>query len=144
MIHLIIPGKPVPWASHRGTGRRSFNPRFREKEYVQWQVRSQYDGQPVSYPIFLIAEFYIPIPKGFSKAKRDAAIKMELFPDKRPDRGNYEKFICDCLTGLVWVDDSQVIDGPVRKLYGEKPRTDIKIFPMNEITITKTLTNLNT
>lgn len=50
-----------------------------------------------------------------------------LRPITRGDRGNYLKFLEDCLIGIVIKDDSIIVDGPVRKVYGEKGKTIIKI-----------------
>lgn len=58
-----------------------------------------------------------------------------LRPAKRPDRGNLLKFYEDCLTGIVWVDDSQVVDGAVRKIFAEVPRTVIRVLPIAQYTL---------
>ena len=40
------------------------------------------------------------------------------------------KFIKDCLSGVVWQDDTQICKfrEPVEKIYGEHPRTEIEVF----------------
>jgi Holliday junction resolvase RusA-like endonuclease len=40
---------------------------------------------------------------------------------------NYDKFVSDCLTGIVWEDDSQVVEKISRKVYGEVEKVIIKV-----------------
>ena len=71
MISVQIEGIPVPWAAHRGYGRKSFNPRFRERELFQYVAKKQYDGEPLKGPIKIYYKFYMPIPSSLSKKKRE-------------------------------------------------------------------------
>ncbi len=54
-----------------------------------------------------------------------------MFPMTRPDIDNYNKFLSDCLNGIVWVDDAQVVELNAKKLYGEKEKTLIRIEAIN-------------
>jgi Holliday junction resolvase RusA-like endonuclease len=131
MIILEIEGDPVPWKSHGGYGRRSFNPRFKEKEWVQWQIKKQYDGPLLDCAIDVECIFYRAIPKNTSDKKRKLMLMGVIRPTTRPDRGNNLKFLEDCLIGTVIKDDSIIVDGAVRKMYGEKAKTIIKINEVN-------------
>jgi len=46
---------------------------------------------------------------------------------KKPDKDNLEKFAADCLTGVAWEDDCQVVAGFTQKWYSDDPRTEITI-----------------
>lgn len=127
MIILEIEGDPIPWKSHAGYGKRSFNPRFKEKEWVQWQLKKQYDGPLLECALDVEYIFYRQIPKTASKKMRDKMIRGEIRPTTRNDRDNLAKFCSDCLIGIVIKDDSIIVDGPVRKYYAEKGKTLIKI-----------------
>lgn len=41
-----------------------------------------------------------------------------LWHMSKPDRDNLDKSVLDCLTGIVWVDDSQVVAGSLEKRTG--------------------------
>lgn len=125
---LKIEGLPVPWRAHAGFGRKSFNPRFKEKEFYQWQIRSQWNKKgPFGGPIHLEVVYHLPIPQGTSKAKRLQMLNGLIHHLKRPDLDNLDKFLCDCLKTIVFDDDSQVVEKHVTKIYSETPQTVVKI-----------------
>ena len=125
---FVIDGLSVPWAAHGGYGKRSFNPRYREKQYTQWQLKAQFNRDaPISGPVRVDLHFVRPIPKGTSKARKLQMLNGIIFPITRPDRGNYLKFYEDCLTGVAIEDDSQIVAGEVCKIFGESPKTIIKL-----------------
>ena len=70
---------------------------------------------------------YRAIPKSMNKTRRMKAIKGEIRPGKRPDIDNIEKAIWDALTGLVWKDDAQVVDGTRVKYYSNTPRVEVTV-----------------
>ena len=65
--------------------------------------------------VCIIAIF--PIPKSWSKKKRELALKCEILPGK-PDWDNIGKIICDALNGVLYEDDACVFGGVVVKRYG--------------------------
>jgi Holliday junction resolvase RusA-like endonuclease len=100
---------------------------WREREYYQAKIKEQYDGPVVKGAIIAEYVFCIAIPKSCSKKKRAMMMEGEDRPTKRPDRDNMAKFLSDCLQGIVFEDDSQIVDGPIRKYYDETGKTIIKI-----------------
>lgn len=69
---------------------------------------------------------FFPIPASWSKAKRAAAIARTVRPGVKPDWDNIAK-VTDALNKVVWADDAAVVDGTVRKFYGEKPELVIVV-----------------
>lgn len=131
MIEINISLEPVPWAAHRGFGKKSFNPRYKEREAYQWYIRQQYRGEPIEGAVAIFYNLYLPIPKSISKKLRASILAGEVMHTKRPDKTNCEKFIEDCLKGIVIVDDNQVWKCIVMKFYDEKPRVNILIEEFN-------------
>ena len=75
-------------------------------------------------PVWLAIECIFARPAGhFGSGKNAHRLKPSApkWPTSRAngDRTNLLKSIEDALTGVVWHDDSQVVDGPVRKAYGD-------------------------
>lgn len=133
MILLQVEGHPTPWAAHAGYGRRSFNPRFKEKEYAQWQIKAQFNQQaPIAAPVRLDLTFHMPIPAGTSKVRRLQMLNGRMRHMKRPDVTNMQKFIEDVLKGIVIEDDSQVVEVVARKVYSEKPKTVVQIEALHD------------
>jgi Holliday junction resolvase RusA-like endonuclease len=133
MILIEISGIPVPWKSHGGYGKRSYNPRYRQREQIQWQIRSQWNQEkPIGGPVRIEFTFHMPIPTGTSKIRRISMLNNKLHHIKRPDLSNCTKFLEDCLKEIVIEDDSQVVEMFSRKIYSEKPRSVIKIDTITE------------
>ena len=53
-----------------------------------------------------------------------------LVPAKKPDIDNFSKLILDCLTGILYQDDAQVVDLFCSKRYSENPGVSIRAIPM--------------
>lgn len=128
MILLQVDGIPVPWRAHGGYGRKSFNPRFREKEYYVWQLKSQYNQiEPIAAPVKMEYTYHMPIPITTSRMRRMQMLNGMMHPMKRPDLDNLNKFLSDCLIGIIILDDSQIVELKCSKIYSERPHTLIKV-----------------
>ncbi len=127
MIEITIPGKPLPFKSPRVFEGRAFNPRYREKEQIQWIIRSQYNGKVIQEAVSVFYEFYFIPPKSWSKKKRLAALEGRLRHTTKPDASNIIKLYEDSLKGIVIEDDSQVVYLMAEKSYSEKEKVVIKI-----------------
>lgn len=73
-----------------------------------------------------IIAFY-SIPKSASKKKRNDMLMGFARPKKKPDCDNIGKIICDALNGIVYHDDSQVVDLEIRKYYSDEPKVKIRM-----------------
>lgn len=127
-------GDPVPWASHQGYGRKSFNPRYKEREMFKYYLRDQHGDEDLfSTPIRVDFSFEMAIPKSMPKSLLkiiDSGDKV--FHTLRPDRSNFVKFTEDCLTGIVITDDNIICDGRAQKYYSRTPKTIIHIEELND------------
>lgn len=75
-------------------------------------------------PVWLKIECFFTRPAGHFGTGRNAGLvkpSAPVWPTSKAngDRTNLLKSIEDALTGIVWRDDSQVVDGPITKAYGE-------------------------
>lgn len=81
---------------------------------------------PIEVRIFAI----MPIPASWPKRKRQDAIARRLRPTTKPDWDNIAKVI-DALNHVVWADDAAVVDGLVRKFYGEAPELVVQVVALD-------------
>jgi len=72
-------------------------------------------------PIRIRIAVYIAIPKSWNGAKRERAQQGLILPTSRPDATNYAKGIEDALNGVVYKDDSQIVEIVVSKGYSTRP-----------------------
>lgn len=58
---------------------------------------------------------------------------MPYYCKSRPDIDNYIKFVMDCLNGIIYKDDSQVVHVEATKIYSTDPQTIIIIKEMIDV-----------
>ena len=81
-------------------------------------------------PVLVSVTAYVPIPKSFSKQKREAAEEGTLKPGVRPDVDNFSKAALDGCNAIVFRDDSLVTDLIARKRYSHRPRLVVAVLPV--------------
>ena len=85
---------------------------------------------PTDKPIKAIIDIFVEIPKSYTKKKKAAIEAGELRPAKKPDVSNYIKLIEDACNGILYIDDSQIVEVLGRKFYSETPRIEIEIIEL--------------
>ena len=78
-------------------------------------------AKPLDGPMGIEVTFRVRRPK---TVKRD-------YPSVAPDLDKYIRACLDALTGICYIDDSQIVDISSKKVYSDTPGADIKIFPIN-------------
>ena len=73
-------------------------------------------GQLIEGPCALSIVVYRPRPKSKKRAR---------FAATAPDASKLLRGIEDALTGILYVDDSRIVDDHIRKLYGEPARAEV-------------------
>jgi Holliday junction resolvase RusA-like endonuclease len=138
MITIILPGEP------RGKGR----PRSRvawtkqDKPFVAvytdsntrayetalaWEAKAVMRGKsPLEGPLILYVEAHFSVPASWPQKRRDAALAGIIRPTSGVDWDNAGK-VTDAFKGIVWRNDSQVVDGRVVKLYAETPMLRVEV-----------------
>jgi Holliday junction resolvase RusA-like endonuclease len=100
------------------------------KDYVRLAAAQHAPERLIESAIGLKVTVYRAIPKSFSKKKTELAERGEIVPTTKPDADNYLKTVKDALNGVIWKDDSQIVDVQVRKRYSNKPRIEIEIHEL--------------
>ncbi len=71
-------------------------------------------------PIRVQVVIMLGCPKSWPQWKKDLAIEGRIAPTTKPDADNVLKSIYDSFNGVVWVDDTQAVQGTYNKRYGRK------------------------
>jgi Holliday junction resolvase RusA-like endonuclease len=86
------------------------------------------DGRPpTAQPVRVTIEQRFPIAASWSRKKKAAALAGMILPATKPDWDNIAKLCGDCLNQMIFVDDRQIVDGSVRKIYSERPGLTILV-----------------
>lgn len=133
-IAFSVPGAPVPKGRPRATtiaGRARLYTPARTSTYEStvrlFAAQAMAGAEPVTGPLFVLMTFVLPVPQSWSKRKQAAALAGEVYPTGKPDSTNLAKAVEDGCNGVVWVDDSQIVDTTIRKRYGSVPRAQITV-----------------
>lgn len=112
MIHIVIKDTPPSTGQiyrHKGSITFMTKQGKNYKELCQWTIKSQYRGKLITKDVAVIIELY--------------------FADKRRrDVDNFNKIVLDSCTGLLWKDDSQIIELTIRKFRDKKARVELFIL----------------
>ena len=131
MFEIVVKGKPIakkrPRFARRGSFVVTYNDQQTEEGRFLFEVQKQWKRPPIDTPVKVRCSFEMPIPKSASKKKTWAMIKDEIKHTKKPDVDNLLKFATDCLIGVIFKDDSQIIYLAGGKFYSETPQTLIMI-----------------
>lgn len=138
ILEIVIPGEPV------AQGRPRFNSHTKAavdpkksrdyKKMVAVYARQQKPAQLLDEPLEVLIDIYRTPPKSISNVKKNRqALEKELLrPITKPDVDNYAKGIKDALNGIIWTDDSIVVDLRVRKFYSMQPRAIVKVRKIDD------------
>lgn len=125
-FEIKIKGEPVakgrPKFVSRGGYARAYTP-VKTIEYetkVAETFRAKYPNDPPipkDEPLEVRIMIYKPVPKSWSKKRKEAAENGLVYPTSKPDLDNYAKAILDGLNGIAYEDDAQVTKMSVEKFY---------------------------
>ncbi len=130
---ITIYGKPIakarPRFARRGKFVMAYNGQETEEGRFLFEAKTQVK-QCLKNSVEINCFFYMPRPKNhYGTGKKNEILKetAPIYHTKKPDLDNLVKFVLDCLNGLAWYDDSQIITLIAHKVYSNVPRTCIEI-----------------
>ncbi len=139
-ISFTVVGTPVgkgrPRVSTRSGFVRTYTPeRTREYETLVADValaeRVCAGLVPTIDDVSVSLDFFFPVPKSYSKSKRQACLADELKP-KKYDIDNLCKSVLDGMNGVIFLDDKQVCELHARQFFTDEAigfvRVEVNVF----------------
>lgn len=137
-VFILIPGAPFGKQSVRSRVMGKIAMQYMPKETKQYEALCRREGALsmqgaplITGPVELKLQLFFPIPKAWSKKKKEMARLGQIVPTKKPDSSNCLKAIEDGFTGAVWVDDCQVVDHHMTKRFAEEPCVICIVTPLD-------------
>src|SRR5215475_9432865 len=138
-VRVVVPGEPRGKGSVRSriaTARsghqfvatytdeqtRSYESILRSEAALAMRGRVPFNG-----PLRVLVCAFMSLPESWPEKKRNAALLGYHRPIVKPDWENIAKTL-DAFTGIVWVDDKQIVSGLVEKYYAATPRLVVEIW----------------
>lgn len=145
-IEFSVPGIPRPGGSKTATlirrkggeivmcnGRPLITTREAGVHTAAWRktvaayARKAYRGKPLEGPLSLTIKFVMPRPQSHYRSNGTLKSDAPKWHTCKPDRTKLMRSLEDSLTGICWIDDTQVVTGLCEKVYGSKPGATVKI-----------------
>ncbi len=130
-IRFTVYGNAVPQARPRvfsgKDGRmHAITPRSTERwrEWVKAEAVQHRPGDLWDGPLRMEIDFYLQRPKSTPRTR--------LYPTTKPDIDNICKAIWDSLEGILYTNDSRIVESIARKLYGDPPRVEVKLMQLED------------
>lgn len=136
-VSFTVLGKPQPQGSSKGfvKSRRdgsqyaavtSDNPKMRPwRQEIGWTALRARADAGIPAPWAAVVPVRVVVLFVFAKPK--SAKKKRAWPTVKPDWDKLLRAVGDALTGVIYMDDAQVIGGSVEKQYGLPERAEITV-----------------
>jgi crossover junction endodeoxyribonuclease RusA len=121
-VKLIVHGMPIPQGSKTGFvigGRAVLTDGKKGPALKEWRMET--NAAPLSGPVAMRVTFYLPRPK--------SAPRKVLYPATRPDLDKLVRSVFDSLQGIIYSEDSRIVDIDARKRFAvdSAPRAEIEV-----------------
>ena len=130
VISFVVHGKPLAKQRPRFTrAGHAYTPgdTVVYENLIRTSFSQKYpDHVPLTCPVKMRINAYYPVASSWSKKKVREALDGNIRPAK-PDWDNVGKIVSDALNQIAYVDDAQVYDCTVRKIYSTMPRVEVAI-----------------
>lgn len=134
IVMYTVYGEPVgkgrPRFARRGNFVSTYSPqktKTYEDEIKMMAKAAMGSSEALDTPVTVAIYIRVGIPASFSKQKRKDASEGILKPTKKPDIDNIAKCFLDGMNDIVYLDDKQVVNLHVTKVYAETPAVEVMV-----------------
>ena len=132
-IEFTVPGEPVAKGRARAFIRAGKIGHYTPDKTANYESlvrlfasRAMGNKPLMTEAVWLTVDAYFSIPRSWPVRKQQDAEVLKVRKISRPDLSNVVKGVEDALNGVVWVDDSQVIQILASKHYSRIPYVRIR------------------
>lgn len=124
-IEFTVYGNPVPKARartvRRGGKTITYTPEKTEawEDMIRLQILKHKPEKLIDGALRLKATFYLQKGKSLPKKRK--------YPETKPDLDNLEKCLLDAMEGIIYTNDSRIVDKDMGKRYGDPPRVEVEL-----------------
>ena len=134
MLTFEVPGDPHGKGRPKFARRGNFVQTYTDKKTTSYEdlVRfhaniAMVDLAPLESAVAVYIYIKLAVPKSYSKKRTEACLSGLERPTKKPDWDNVAKSICDAMNGIVYMDDTQIVDAHVTKVYAANAGVDVGV-----------------
>lgn len=135
-MKFTIPGAAIaqgrPRAVRIGSGVRMYDPKKSRdyKKHVATIAKQHAPKRILEGALVAEIKIHRQIPKSTTKKDRALIFEGVKRPVTKPDTDNYTKSILDACNGIIYKDDSQIVNLYAEKHYSDDPRVEVTIYEL--------------
>ena len=133
-VEFAVPGEPVAKGRARAFIRCGKIGHYTPDKTATYESlvrlfasRAMGNKPPMNEAIMLTVDAFFSIPRSWPLSKQEDAEVWKIRKISRPDLSNVVKSVEDALNGVVWVDDSQIVQLHASKHYSRTPCVRVRV-----------------
>lgn len=133
VVTFSVDGDPVPKGRPRFARRGTFVQTYTDAKTIDYETQVAMkarqaigSSEPLKGALTVFLYLRFAVPPSYPKKRKEACLNELEFP-KRIDLDNCYKSITDAMNGIVYVDDSQIVEAHIIKVYHEVSGANIMV-----------------
>lgn len=133
VVTFTVDGDPVPKGRPRFARRGQFVQTYTDAKTISYETHVAMkarqaigSSEPLKGALSVFLYLRYAVPSSYSKKRKEDCLKGLEFP-KRIDLDNVYKSITDAMNGIVYLDDSQIVEAHIKKTYHEESGANIMV-----------------
>ena len=139
VVTFTVDGDPVPKGRPRFARRGQFVQTYTDAKTIDYETQVAMKARhaigstkPLESAITVFLYLRYTVPASYSKKRKEACLNGLEYP-KRIDIDNVYKSITDAMNGIVYLDDSQIVEAHIKKVYAEESGANIMVQECDSI-----------
>lgn len=139
VVTFTVDGDPVPKGRPRFARRGHFVQTYTDAKTIDYEthvaMRARHaigSTKPLESALTVFLYLRYAVPASYSKKRKEACLNGLEYP-KRIDIDNVYKSITDAMNGIVYLDDSQIVEAHIKKVYAEESGANIMVQECDSI-----------
>ena len=133
VVTFTVDGDPVPKGRPRFARRGQFVQTYTDSKTLEYETHVALKArhaigasEPLKGALSVFLYLRYAVPESYTKKRKEACLLGLEFPN-RIDLDNVYKSITDAMNGIVYVDDSQIVEAHIKKVYAETSGANIMV-----------------
>ena len=126
-VQYSVPGEPRGKGRPRFAKRGNFVKTYTDAKTASYEdqirfyaLKAMGDSKVIEGAVRVFVSIRMAVPKSYSNKRREACLNGSDKPLKKPDWDNVAKSICDAMNGIIYVDDTQIVEAHITKQYAQQ------------------------
>ena len=126
-VQYSVPGEPRGKGRPRFAKRGNFVKTYTDAKTASYEdqirfyaLKAMGDSKVIEGAVRVFVSIRMAVPKSYSAKRREACLNGFDKPLKKPDWDNVAKSICDAMNGVIYVDDTQIVEAHITKQYAHQ------------------------